>query len=257
VDNSVARLKNGVDIHYRQMGAGQSVVMLHGSGGVGSLGVLPDSLARDHRVIAPSHPGFDGSLRPEWMTTIEHIADSYESMMDHLDLSAVTLIGLSMGGWIAAELALRAPTRVAGVIFIDPIGVEVPGHPILDVFTLTPEEILSANYHNPKNFRVDPSSLTEEQRAAHTANLAAAELYTRSRALHDDGLPGRLGEVTAPALVLWGEDEHIVPRESVEEIARRLGGPARLAVIPEAGHRPQLEQPHATEDEIRAFIGAM
>jgi pimeloyl-ACP methyl ester carboxylesterase len=255
VRTETERLENGVDVAYRRVGGGEPVLLLHGSGGVGSLGALPDSLGKDHLVVAPSHPGFDGTGRPDWLTGIEQIAESYRFMLERLGLSDVTLVGLSMGGWIAMELALRAPERLARLVLIDPIGVQVPDHPILDVFALTPEEALSANYQRPEKFRPDPSTVDAVQVAAQAANLRATEVYTRSRAMHDPGLPERLGEIRVPALVLWGESERIVPLASVEAIVHHLGGPAHLDLIPGAGHRPQLEQPEQTERSVRAFMG--
>src|ERR1022692_2547941 len=147
-----------VDLIVEDRGEGQPFLLLHGGAGPASMTRFASLLAERHqvRVITPTHPGFARTKRPDELKSIKGLAQVYAELLDRLDVSDVTVIGNSVGSWIAAELALLATPRVSGVVLIGAVGIEVAGHPIADASKLTVDELMSRSYHTPKPFRVDP-----------------------------------------------------------------------------------------------------
>ncbi|MES2169746.1 MAG: alpha/beta fold hydrolase, partial [Actinomycetota bacterium] len=115
-----------------ERGSGRPVVILHGGAGPVSVTGFADMLAEatGTRVIVPTHPGFGGTSRPESLTTVGGLAEVYAALLDQLGLEDVTVIGNSLGGWIAAELALRHPSGLGRIALVDAVGIEVAGHPV-------------------------------------------------------------------------------------------------------------------------------
>jgi pimeloyl-ACP methyl ester carboxylesterase len=128
-----------------QVGAGDGgrdqFLLLHGGGGpVTGFGELL-AAERPARVISPYHPGFGGSPRPEALTTVGELAALYAELIDQLGLDDVTVVGNSIGGWIAAEMALLKSPRISRIILVNAVGIEVPGHPVADFFSLTLDQV--------------------------------------------------------------------------------------------------------------------
>src|SRR2546425_5527764 len=121
-----------VDLTFTERGGGRPFVILHGGAGPLSVSGFADLLAETEkvRVIAPTHPGFGGTPRPNALDSIRGLAALYVALLDELELTDVTVIGNSIGGWIATEMALRGSPRVARVVLVDAVGIEVPGHPV-------------------------------------------------------------------------------------------------------------------------------
>jgi pimeloyl-ACP methyl ester carboxylesterase len=168
------------------------------------------------------------------------LAQVYAALLDRLGVSDVTVIGNSVGGWIAAELALLANPRVSGVVLVGAAGIEVAGHPIPDISKLTLDEVMSLSYHDPKPFRVDPVSMTADQRAAMAANRAALNVYAPQ--MSDPSLAGRLARIVVPVLVISGESDRIVDPEYGRAYAAAIPN-ARFQLLPNTGHVPQVETP--------------
>ena len=223
-------------------------LLLHGGAGPASVaafaGRLPD-------VIAPTHPGFNGTPRPAALDSIAGLAATYAALLDALDLSGVTVVGNSIGGWIAAELALLQSPRVSGYVLVDAVGIDVPGHPVADFFSLTPAEIAQLSYHDPATYGIDPAKLPPAARAAMAGNRATLEVYG-GRAMTDPTLAGRLADVSTPTLVVWGEADRIGDPDFGRAYAGAIPG-AEFTLIPGAGHLPQIETPDALIKVVWAF----
>src|SRR5271155_317303 len=150
-----------VEVTIAEYGSGQPFLLLHGGAGPASVAGFAELFAAAHdvRVLVPAHPGFGGTPRPEALGSISGLAALYNTLLDRMDLADVTVIGNSIGGWITAEIALLQSPRVSGIVLIDAVGIEVPGHPVADFFALTMDQVFARSFHNPEKFRVDPATL--------------------------------------------------------------------------------------------------
>ncbi len=233
-----------IELTVEELGDGRPFLVLHGGAGPQSVATFARLLAeRGHnRVLAPTHPGFGGTPRPADMNSVPKLATLYRDLLDDRDLQDVTIIGNSVGGWIAAEMALLGSPRITRIVLLDAVGIAVEGHPVADVSGLSLPEIQALSFHDPTPFRVDPSSIPEAQRAIVAANGAALAVYSGSPAMADPTLLGRLGAIAVPTLVLWGESDQIVTPEYGRVYAAAIDG-ARFEVLPATGHMPQMEAP--------------
>jgi pimeloyl-ACP methyl ester carboxylesterase len=241
-----------VEVAVTDQGTGPAFLLLHGGAGPQSVAGFAEMLAATgSRVIVPTHPGFGGTARPEYLRSMRGLALTYTHLLDELDLTGVTVIGNSIGGWIAAEMALHASPRIGGVVLVDAGGLQVDDHPAADFFSLTPDQVTEMAYYQPERFRVDVSTLSDQAKAALAGNRAALQAYT-TRGMTDPSLLGQLGSVRVPVLVVWGAADRIYPPEHGEAFAKAIPG-ARLVVLDKAGHLPQLEAPSALLDAIQDF----
>src|SRR5207247_6165651 len=205
-----------VDLTFTERGGGRPFVILHGGAGPPSVSGFADLLAETEkvRVITPTHPGFSGTPRPDALDTIRRLALLYVALLDQLDLTDVTVIGNSIGGWICAEMALLGSPRIGRIILVDAVGIEVPGHPVADFFSLTMDQVAELSYHHPDPFRIDASKMPPPQQAAMAGNRAALAVYGGTPSMVDPALRQRLGAVGVPALGLWGVGDRIADRGS-------------------------------------------
>jgi pimeloyl-ACP methyl ester carboxylesterase len=232
-----------VDVTVDEHGAGQPFLLLHGGGGPDTVSHFGELLASTHpaRAITPIHPGFGGTPRPEGLHTVRGLAALYVALLDQLDLEDVTLIGNSIGGWIAAEMALLGSPRVSGAIIIDAAGIEVPGHPVADFFSLTLDQVFQLSFHDPEPFRIDPTTLPPAAQAIAAGNRAALAAYAGT-SMTDPTLLARLAGMKTPALVLWGDSDQIVDPAYGRAFAAAIPV-ARFQLLPDTGHMPQVETP--------------
>lgn len=247
-----------VPVTMTERGTGRPILLLHGGAGPFSVAGFAELLsAEPARVLTPVHPGFDGTPRPAELTTIRSLAAVYAQLLRDLDLTDVCVVGNSIGGWIAAELALaesRAPDpRVSSVGLVDAVGLEVDGASMPDYFSLTRDQVFDLAYFNPDAFRIDPATLSEERIAAMAGNNAALLAYGGTT-MADPSLLARLPGISMPALVVWGAADRIAPVEHGRAYAAAIPG-AQFRLITEAGHLPQLEAPAELLAALRDFAG--
>ena len=241
-----------VPVQFDDQGEGPVVLLLHGGGGPLTVQPFADRLAATARVVTPTHPGFAGTPRPESLHTIAALAQLYAALLEDLDLTDVTVVGNSIGGWIAVELALLNRPPVGRVVLVDAGGLELEQAPIADFFALTPDEVFDLGYYEPEKFRVDVAALPEPVRAIMAGNRAALGVYGGAE-MTDPTLLGRLPAAKAPALVIWGAADRIYPPEHGRVFAQALPN-AQFRLIDEAGHLPQLETPALLADLIGDFV---
>jgi pimeloyl-ACP methyl ester carboxylesterase len=233
-----------VELTVEERGEGQPFLLLHGGAGPQSVAAFAQLLAEKHhdRVLTPVHPGFGGTPRPEGLNSVAGLAVLYSALLDELGLDDVTVIGNSVGGWIAAELALLGTPRVSGIVLLDAVGIEVEGHPVADVSGLPLPEIQALSFHDPSPFRVDPATIPDALKVTMAANGATLAVYAGSPAMADPTLLGRLGGIAIPTLVRWGESDRIVEPAYGKAYAAAIHG-APFEVLPATGHMPQMETP--------------
>src|SRR6266536_1256229 len=147
---------DGLTVRIDERGSGRPMLVLHGGGGPQTVAGIASALSSRAYVLTPVHPGFAGEPRPEWFDSIGGLALPYLDLLERLDLRDVMVVGTSIGGWIAAELAVRDTTRLSSIVMVDDVGIQVEGHTIANVFSLTPDELSALSFHNPAAFRVDP-----------------------------------------------------------------------------------------------------
>ena len=232
-----------VELTLEELGSGRPYLVLHGGAGPQSVARFAQLLAEKghNRVLTPTHPGFGGTPRPEALDSVAKLAALYRGLLDNLGLEDVTVVGNSVGGWIAAEMALSGTTRIGGIVLLDAVGIEVKGHPIADVSGMSLPDIQSLSFHDPTPFRVDAATVPDAQRAILAANGAALAAYAGS-AMADPTLRGRLSGIAVPTVVLWGESDQIVDPVYGQTYAAAIDG-SRFEVLPATGHMPQMETP--------------
>jgi pimeloyl-ACP methyl ester carboxylesterase len=232
-----------VPVSYTDRGSGHAFLLLHGGAGPQSVTGFADSLAAaaPGRVVVPVHPGFAGTPRPTGLSEVAAVAALYVRLIDELGLDGVSVIGNSLGGWIAAEMAVTAPARIADVTFVDTVGIVVPGHPVADFFSLTLDQVAELSYHDPGRFRIDPAAMSAEQRAIMAGNRAALAAYAGA-AMSDASLRDRLSGVHVRALVVWGDSDRIADADYGRAFAAAIPG-GQFRLLPATGHMPQLESP--------------
>ncbi|MFI6996297.1 alpha/beta fold hydrolase [Nocardia sp. NPDC050175] len=231
-----------VAIRLSERGEGRPVLLLHGGAGSVSVTAFADRFAAERhvRVSTPTHPGFDGTERPESLTAIGELAALYAALLDTLDLTDVTVVGNSVGGWIAAELALLHPDRVSSVVLVDAVGIEVPDHPIIDFFVLDISQVADFSYADPDTYRIDPAQLSPAVLQVMAANRGTLQVYGGS--MVDPTLRGRLPEITLPTLVIWGDADRVTEPENGRAFADAIPN-AEFVIMKDTGHLPQIESP--------------
>jgi pimeloyl-ACP methyl ester carboxylesterase len=246
---------DGVPVTITEQGAGQPVLLLHGGGGPQSVAAFGAVLTASHpaRVITPVHPGFGGTPRPDSLTTVAGLAAVYARLLAELDLREVIVIGNSVGGWIAAELALLAGDRIASLVLADACGIVVPGHPVTDIFPLAPAELSRLSFYDPDAFRIDPAAMPAAQQQIMARNRETLRVYGGD-SMADAGLRARLAGISSPTLVVWGEADQIVDPDYGRAFAEAIPG-AAFVLIRRAGHLPQMETPDELARAVWGFAG--
>lgn len=255
---------HGLDVPLLTAGTGRTVLVLHGGGGPGTVVPLATALSATAptdepalRTVVPTHPGYDGTRRPQHVRTVADLADLYLRWAEEEDLHDVVVVGSSIGGWIALEMALRDDAhRLRGLVLVDSVGIAVPGEPVRDVFGLDAAGLATYAWHDGARFLPDPATLTDAQRGAQAANGAATRAYAGDPYMHDPGLAARLGGVDVPTLVVWGASDRIATPAYGRALAAALPD-ARFTLVPEAGHLPHLERPAETLAAVESFLSTL
>jgi pimeloyl-ACP methyl ester carboxylesterase len=245
-----------IPVTYSDLGSDQPFLLLHGGAGPQSVGGFADTLAAavSGRVITPVHPGFADTARPAGLDSVPKLAALYGCLLDEINVDGVTVIGNSIGGWIAAEMAVAGSDRITGVVLVDAVGIEVPGHPVVDFFSLTSDQVAELAYHDPAPFQIDLSTMSAAQQATMAGNRASLAVYAGT-AMSDPGLASRLAQVRVPVLAIWGDSDRIVDPDYGRAFAAAIPG-ARFRLLPATGHLPQLESPHELLAAIQDFTHA-
>jgi pimeloyl-ACP methyl ester carboxylesterase len=248
----------GIELELFARGDGAPILFLHGAQGVVPAGDFLARLAADRKVIAPSHPGFGTSGLPDWLDSVDDIAHVYLELMDLLGLDGIDLIGCSIGGWIAADIASKTPQRVRRLVLVGPVGVKV-GPPdrleFPDIFAMPQDKLNRLLFHDPDKHRPDFTAMSEAELTAMVRNRETLALITWEPYMHDPKLKHRLHRVTAPALFIRGASDGLVSAPYLEAYAALLPN-ARVETIAQAGHAPQVEQPAALAAAVLKFLQA-
>lgn len=244
-------LSETLPLTVHEAGQGRPYLLLHGGAGPASMLGLAAALAATGRAVLPTHPGFDGTPRPEWLRSVPGLATAYLALLERLDLRDVVVVGNSVGGWLAAEIGLRQSPRVARLVLLNAVGLPATAAtgPITDPTQLAPAERASYAFHHPARYSLAPA--TPDAAAAMAANQQALGVYAGQPYMHDPTLPARLAALPVPTTVLWGESDRIVTPAYGRQFAEFIPG-AHFVPVPGAGHFPQLEQPEVVLSYVQA-----
>jgi pimeloyl-ACP methyl ester carboxylesterase len=238
-------------------GAGEPFVYLHSTLGE-SLMWLPfyQSFAKKFRVLAPTHPGFGKSGGFEQIADIEDMAFHYIEMFDALGLEQVCLGGVSLGGWLAAEIAVRWPERVKKLWIADAPGLWVENEPLPDLFRVMQDrarlrELLFYDPSGPMATMIIRDQPDDQmmQYAYQAMTVLARMIWERP---YDPKLAGRLKRVQCPTLLLWGDHDRLVPPAYGEAYRKHIPG-AQLKLIKNCGHLPMFEKEAEFVETITQF----
>lgn len=235
---------------------GRAIFFLHSGQGYDPWQSFASELATRRRVIAPSHPGFGRSSLPFWLDSIDDIAHLYLELMDRLHPGQVDVVGCSVGGWIAAEMASKAPERFRRLVLVSPVGVKIGPADTLDIpdlFAMPQEAVDKLLYCDAGPVRADFAKLSDEELALVFRNRESLALLVWEPWMHNPKLKHRLHRVTAPTLFVRGDSDGVVSGVYLEGYAKLLPD-ARTLTIPGAGHLPHLEQKQALASAIREFL---
>ncbi|MGP2437899.1 alpha/beta fold hydrolase [Streptomyces sp. JW3] len=235
-------VRPGLDLAIREAGHGSPVLVLHGGPGPAGIAPMVDHLAKDHAVVAPTHPGWDDTVRPDDLDSVPALAAGYLDLLSRLALHGVTVIGTSFGGWVATQSVLDdREGRIARLVLVDAIGPVVPGQQVTMPAGPPPTARVPVTGPSPA-----------PRRGPSPSSMAALRAYA-GPAMADPGLLARLPSVTCPVLVLWGGDDTVVSPDFGRAYAAAFPH-ARFELIPDAGHQPLRERPEAVHAALDSFL---
>lgn len=246
----------GVTLEVERRGHGRPLLLLSGEEQLEQHAPFVDELARSFEVIIPSPPGFGQSERPDWVTGPDDISYMYLDLIESLELKDVVVLGFSLGGWIAAELATKNSGAISKLVLVDAYGVKVGGptdRDILDIWTSHPDKVAAAKWADPAKGERDYSKMNDAELTVVARNIESFARFCWEPYMHNPKLKQRLHRIKAPTLLIWGEKDGIVDTRYGEAYGRLIPG-SRFAVVPGAGHYPQLEAPQAFLSTLRSFI---
>lgn len=243
-------------IEIERRGKGKPLLLLSSEEALESEAPFVNELARKFEVIIPSAPGWGRSDRPDWITNMDDIAYIYLDLIEKLDLKKVTVMGFSLGGWIAAEMATKDDSRFAKLVLVDAYGIKVGGpydRDIQDIWLEHPRKVMAMKWHDPEKGKRDFPSMPEDKLAIIARNIETTARFCWEPYMHNPKLKRRLHRVQVPTLVVWGKQDGIVLPDYGKAYSKLIKG-AKFAAIDKAGHYPHLEQPAAFMKAISGFV---
>lgn len=244
---------SGCRINLLRGGRGEPLLFLHGASGGGIWHPFLDRLAERFDVIAPEHPGYGRSDTPPWLDNIADIAYFYLDFLKALEFERVHLVGLSVGGWIAAELGVRSTARLKTLTLVSAAGIHLNGVPQVDTFLQNEEQRLRDFFHDPAL----ADRLIGQVLSPELADIALKNRFTTAKLVwqprgYNPHLHKWLHRIDVPVLVLWGASDRLYPPAYADEFHRLIPG-SRVTVIPACGHLPNIEKPDEFVNAITRF----
>jgi pimeloyl-ACP methyl ester carboxylesterase len=243
----------GLKVHVSRAGKGPTVLVLHHD--IGTVDRLPfyDSLAAKFDVVIPHHPGWGKSERAQWMRHPRDIAAVHAWLLADLGVSAVSLVGLGFGGWIAAEMASLAPEVYRKLVLVGAMGIKPPEGDIADQAIVSYIVYPRSGFHDEAAFaRIYGDVSTDQLEAWDIAREMSFRVAWKPY-MYSQTLPHLLGGVRSPALIIWGDDDRIVPLSAGHAYAKALRE-ATLATVPACGHFAEMEKPDAVASLTIDFL---
>jgi pimeloyl-ACP methyl ester carboxylesterase len=244
---------DGCKVRIMRKGEGAPLLFLHGASGAAVWLPFMDALSKDFDVIVPEHPGFGKSEDPEWLDGIEDLAFFYLDLIAQMGLGNVHVVGTSLGGWIAAEMAVRDCSAFLSLTLVAPAGISVPGVPRGDMFMWSHEETAKNLFHDPAWAARMPAPANDDEMMVSLKNRMTTAKLGWSPRMHNPNLRKWLHRITVPTMILWGDDDKLMPPE-YGPAYRDLIPNAKLEIIAACGHLPHVEKQKEFTEKTLSFI---
>ena len=244
----------GGDLLLRRAGKGPTLLFLHGAGGVP--GWLPffDKLSDGFDLLVPDHPSFGKSPKPEWLDEIADLAYFYLDLIDELKLKDVHVVGHSMGGWLALEMAIRSQQHMKSLTLLASVGIRIKGNPVANLFIMTPEQLMNALYADKKIAAAELARTpTPEEIDRIVINRTSAARLAWNPRFFNPKLSKWLHRVTVPTQILWGAEDQIVSVAYADEFQKFIPH-ATKTIYPNAGHIPFAEKLDDVTASVSNFV---
>ena len=259
----------GNNVEFTDKGEGNTVVYLHGIADIPGLHEgkpsLCSELSKNFRVISPAHPACCGSDEREDLDNMEDLVFHYLDLFETLGLNQVHLVGACMGGWVSAEIAVRYPEKIKSLSLIGATGLFVKGHSIADLFWVAqPEDgiyyndlrnllFFSSDLEIGKDLFPDDRGDLDKELLRYGMFRFASRFGFSPPYMHNRKLRDRLRRYKGRALIIWGSDDRLVPREHAVAYAEGLSN-SSIEIIENCGHSIQVEAVAKTATLIKNFI---
>jgi pimeloyl-ACP methyl ester carboxylesterase len=247
---------NNLSLEVERRCAGKPLLLLAGEEQLEREAPFLDALAKQFEVITPSLPGFGVSERPDWIANADDISYILLDLLDELDLTDVTVLGCSFGGWVAAEMAVKNTSRISRLVLVDAYGIKVRGpfdRDIMDIWTSHPTAVAAAKWADVEKGKRDFSQMNDDQLTVVARNIESFARFGWDPYMHNPKLRQRLHRIDVPTLLIWGEKDGIVDTAYGEAYANLIPG-AKFATISGAAHYPHLEAPDSFLATLNPFI---
>jgi pimeloyl-ACP methyl ester carboxylesterase len=246
---------DGCRVNLRRGGAGSPLLYLHGASGAPVVLPFMETLAGRFDVLVPEHPGFGLSDEPEWLENIHDLAYFYLDFLRALDLRDAIVVGSSLGGWLALEMAVRDASRMRSLVLVGPAGISAPGVQPGDIFRWAPEQLARNLFFDPAlSEKMLSQPLTPEALDISLKNRHTVARLAWEPRLEDPFLHKWLKRIDVPVKIVWGENDAILPVACAREF-QRLMPRAEVEIVPRCGHLPQTEKPERFCELLFEFAG--
>lgn len=233
----------GCTVSFREAGGGDDLLFLHGAGGAESALPFLGRLSANRRVIVPDHPGFGRSDDPPWLGNMDDLVYATLDFIDSLKLERPHILGTSLGGWLALELAIRQPRRFQSLTLIAPAGISPGGIALGDLFSWTAEARVRNTIADPSLAeKIIALPKSAEQLAIAARNFQTTARLARDPFLHNPCLEHWLHRIASPVHLIWGDSDRLLPLSYGQRL-RALLPACRFSILQNCGHLPFVEQP--------------
>jgi pimeloyl-ACP methyl ester carboxylesterase len=250
---------NGIAVEIAERGNGRPLLFLHPGHPAGRLdpkAQILSLLAEQRRVVAPTHPGFGSTPAPHELTTIDDLAYLYLDLMERLDLEGAVVAGVSLGGWIAAEMAVKSTARMSALVLANAVGIKAGDREtrdIADIYAVTDKQLAELVYAEPERMTPNPRTLPDSDLIMMARSRETTGRYAWTPYMHDPKLKARLHRINVATLVLWGAADRVTKPAYGRDYAAAIPG-AHFKTIEGAGHFPHLEQPSSFANAMLSFF---
>jgi pimeloyl-ACP methyl ester carboxylesterase len=248
---------SGADIRVLKGGEGKPLVIFHGVEGNLGWCAYQHGLAQQCTVYAPSLPGFDASQRPPWLESFMDLSRFSLWLLQELGLQKTAVLGYGMGGWLAAEMAAMCPQVVDRLVLVDAAGIQPQQAEITDIFLhgleATRQMAFFDPHQAPEHDTLFKRKLSPEERETRVRNQESAVRYCWRPYMYERSLPHLLPRLRMPTLIVWGQEDRLMPVECAELYRQAIPG-ARLEILPQCGHYPHLEKTEQFVGLVRDFL---